>query len=221
MFVFLICSLIFKSGYHSIRMLFNLGSENFGPPFLKTNKEVVLKFLENLKVLAVNMRPLFIDTRPFRCGVAKIFTDAALNSKEARIGGMVFTGSNGKSGVRLGFSIKIDKPKVNNIMYLEVLAAFVAIKLFHPYIAGRRILFGIDNTSGEFSLIAGYNRKCMVTSSLVTLILKELESLNCITYWEYVASEENPADELTRLLFDLAFEKYKLTEIKGALVPEH
>ena len=105
---------------------------------------------------------------------------------------------------RLGFSREVPREYVGSrtaapIMFLEVLAAYIAlIKEFRNLIIKCCALFDIDNQSGEYNIIADHNKARPATSELVELIHEEVGRLRAIVWWEYVLTDLNLADGLSR-----------------------
>ncbi len=101
--------------------------------------------------------------------------------------------------VDLAGSLMEEKFPNSLIFFLETLAVYVAVVCFGPKLQGKNVVFWIDNTSADFSLIKGGSPKCHTTSCLIALIHERCRLLHIFPYFEWLDSAANSmADFLSR-----------------------
>jgi hypothetical protein len=79
------------------------------------------------------------------------------------------------------------------INHLEILAILCALITFRHELRGRKIYWGVDNTSALSAVIHGYTPSASM-NPLVHAVQIALAHLQCDTHFEYVPSAANPAD---------------------------
>ena len=184
--VFLLAVVKYRLGWHIIRLLFRMLNNQRRSAILSNEQPEVLLVLNNAARLAWEVPPFILDLRPFYSQVATIWTDAC--GEQRRVGGAIFI-----DGSRIGFSFVVPYvvPAASLIYFLEVVAVFYAVKNFKHLIDSRRVLFLVDNTSGDAALIKGYSPSCGLVSELVYQIHVDLMRANVLGFFEYLTSAEN------------------------------
>jgi len=194
-FVFLLTVTLFRSGYHRIRGLFTLTNEAFSKEFLKY-KTVVRHYLLGLAALALDVQPLRLRPSLFLDAVTKLEVDAMCDFKIGRIGGFIDT-PQGKFGLKLDImpSTVLARSK---IMYLEVLAVLIGLRVFSQFVNNRRLRIVSDNQSGMYSIIQGYAKYCLHTHKIVGDIHDFIRNHGSTAWLEYRLSQLNDADRISR-----------------------
>jgi hypothetical protein len=88
-------------------------------------------------------------------------------------------------------------PRKQQIGQLEAIAVLFACLVLAPFLQGTDILWGIDNTSAEASLVRGYSPK-QDTADIVAATALLLNALDTRPWFFHVDSDSNPSDGLSR-----------------------
>jgi len=194
-FIFLLTTTVFRSGYHRIRGLFTLTNPAFAPSLLK-HHAIVRHYLLGLSELAMSVQPLRLRPALFLEAVDHLEVDAMYTESEARTGGVMDT-MVGRVGFKFDVPHSIILAKAK-IMYLEVLAVYIGLVVFRQFTPQKLLRIVSDNISGMFSIIQGYSRTCLHTNRLVGLIHDYIRDHNSSAWFEYRQSELNDADCISR-----------------------
>ena len=79
------------------------------------------------------------------------------------------------------------------INHLEIFAILCALITFRHELRGRKVFWGVDNTTALAAVIHGYTPSASM-SPLVNAVQIALAYIQCDIYFEYVPSKANPAD---------------------------
>ena len=95
----------------------------------------------------------------------------------------------------------VDRAKEQYIGQLELLAAVMAYTTFPDLLSGQYVIHWIDNESAVYSLVKGY---CGAADSarLVNVFHTTISRLGIFPWIEYVGTDDNIADLLSRGEFD-------------------
>ena len=88
-------------------------------------------------------------------------------------------------------------PRATQIFACEAIAIPEAVMNDAEALAGRDITWFIDNEPACSSFIRGCS-KCEDVSEVVAIGLLQLQKLNCRVWFEWIDSEANPSDGLSR-----------------------
>ena len=88
-------------------------------------------------------------------------------------------------------------PRKQQIGQLEALVPLIALFNERDLFSGTDVLWGIDNTSAEASLVRGYSTRAD-TANIVTSIHILAARIDCRIFFFHVDSESNPSDGLSR-----------------------
>eukprot|EP00973_Karenia_brevis_P022592 3109599-Karenia_brevis.AAC.1 len=134
-----------------------------------------------------------------------VFTDGAFEGELATCGAVLVD-----QGLMEGFGIKIPDLLVLQwrldgrkqvIGQAELWPVLVSKLTWKDRLAGRRVLFFIDNDSARFALIKQYSP--VVQSAEILWKMAEVDAeLRCWPWYARVASDSNPADAPSRLNFE-------------------
>ncbi len=90
-----------------------------------------------------------------------------------------------------------DLPRGKRIDLYEAIAINLAVGTFHDLISGASALISIDNVLDCYAFIKASHR-CPAASAIIIDTVLEFRKLRCATFYDYVTSERNCADWLTR-----------------------
>lgn len=83
------------------------------------------------------------------------------------------------------------------IGFYEAEAVLLATRTFRDKIKDRRVYFFIDNAGDYFSFVTAQSRHAD-TAKIITNVIVELRELMAKPFFEYILSQDNPADWTTR-----------------------
>jgi hypothetical protein len=163
--------------------------------------ERALRLLKAL-ILRAPARRLYLQPR-YRAPTL-IYTDASFepHAKEpARVGAVIFSERLprplGLAAVVSQGNLDALKIRKQQITQVETLASALILEHVPQVLENLDAIWFIDNQGGEAGLISGYSSQedsaCMLGTVHIVLA-----SLSCRVWWEYVPSEVNPSDGLSR-----------------------
>jgi len=129
-----------------------------------------------------------------------IYTDASADSGGCRLGVKILHPEEGTFVAVYDPPAEVTRmwgPQLTIINQAELQCATLVPATFHRLIAGRDVIWWVDNTSAETSMVkAGSPTVTMARLALQASAM--LAGLRCRVWWEYVPSGDNPSDVLSR-----------------------
>ncbi|CAE7304283.1 unnamed protein product [Symbiodinium sp. CCMP2592] len=105
------------------------------------------------------------------------------------------------------------------IYFAEIFPVVVAKATWKDVIAGRRVLFFLDNEGARFTFIRSYSAQVNATSLLMQSAKLDVES-RVLGWYSRVPSKSNPSDAASRLAFDSYSDCRRVSPVYDALLPE-
>ncbi|CAE7029855.1 unnamed protein product [Symbiodinium sp. CCMP2592] len=105
------------------------------------------------------------------------------------------------------------------IYFAEIFPVVVAKATWKDVIAGRRVLFFLDNEGARFTFIRSYSAQVNATSLLMQSAKLDVES-RALGWYSRVPSKSNPSDAASRLVFDSYSDCRRVDPVYEALLPE-
>ena len=139
-----------------------------------------------------------------QCQLARVYTDASFEDGQLRLGWVIF----GASPIPVGGTTLVPdevlcqwKARTQQIFPGEALAALVVPHICRDVVQGRDLLWFVDNEAAVASLVRASSSELDVLF-LVQQAHLQLHSLNTRVWFEWIDTESNPSDGLSRAGLD-------------------
>lgn len=154
-----------------------------------------------LRCAVLNARPRDVPVLPLRSPCLRVYTDASFEAGVLRLGWVLFppgrTPVGGTCVVPASF-IATWQPRTQQIYPGETLATLVVPALHSDYFRDQDVLWFIDNEASAAAIIRATSDEPDVLI-LVQQSHLQFQGLRCRPWIEWVDSESNPSDGLSRL----------------------
>jgi hypothetical protein len=154
-----------------------------------------------------------------------IFTDGACEPEGTSVGGVLFSPGNRPQvfGARLtrsaAASLTSKEGQTQIIGQAEILPVLIAKTIWSEYIAGKKVIYFIDNDSARGALVKGYS-PILASLDLVMQCARGDASARSASWYARVPTKSNIADEPSRMRHKVVVEKLGAKIVKPWLVSD-